>query len=444
MFVKSADRSNQKTGPLCQNVMESTPQVVRKQGRVRGSSVRKPQGLGGDYQRSEIDILKFDIKDKDLQLVHLNRQCEKLSNLSKSILQLIVDLEGATSEEFLSEEQRAEMPAPHDLVIILRHAISKLIEIHEGLPARFESDFSQTAEEMMNELEEKRNCIETTRARRDSYLRELQRLERMADIARKEKDSLLRISEGLDESKKETDAHTRDENLVFKEKMDTLRQSMKTLRASIQAKQELSQKTKEPPLLPPKRLLDMIKEDAQLNRDLTELQARVDREIQDRQVTEEEVVFIKEEIQRAQSMVDKYKATLTKEKQTRADEINERLKSQIARQREEFEWSLKSQNKRNTELEKQRKDLKEGEKLIEQFLQSLEKQLAAQMYKLPTLAQVQKKNSSSNPQRSSIGRPIRIPDDPEMRIIRKAIRKIKGTRLVSQSAIMASKLHPST
>lgn len=435
------DRFLQKITRCVTNVMDSTPQVTRKPMRVRGSSVRKPQGVSGDFQRSEIEILKFDIKDKDLQLAQLNRQCDKLDAVSQSIWKLIMDLEEATSEQFLSDDQRTEIPEPHELVTILRHGITKLLEIHEDLPNRFEQDFSKKAEEMMTELEEKQQLIANTIARREEYLRELKISERMAHISRTEKESLVKISEDLAQQKKATEVQAREENAIFKEKMQTLRDSLTTLRASIQAKKEESMKIKEPPDTPDVRLIDMIKEDAEMNRQATELQNRVEREIRERTVTEEEVEFTKSEIVRAKAMVEKYKAALTKEKKGRADEINENLRRQIARQREEFEWAIKSQNKRNTQLEKQRKDLLEGEEVIASFLQSLEKRLQAQMFKLPSLAQVQRKGPLP-PQRSSIGKPLRLPDDPEMRMIKKAIRRIKGTRLVSKSVIMESKLRP--
>jgi hypothetical protein len=177
-----------------------------------------------------------------------------------------------------------------------------------------------------------------------------------------------------------------------------------------------------------------------LNRRISELQKRLNREIEEKELAEAELVHVKFEIQRAEAMIHKFKASLTKEQQIAADNVNNSLKQFIEQQRADYKRAIANQRKRNLELEKQKAELIEEEKMLTGFLQSLEKQLQAQVGKLPSLAQLQHRlEPMTLPRRNPFLKQKRAPDDAEMRTVKKALIQLKAQKGAAKSVMVGSR-----
>jgi hypothetical protein len=411
------------------------------------SSVPRPRKVFRfeEHQRAEIDLMKRDIADKDAQIVHLTHQTERLDTISGLFYDLIIDLEHCTGESFLAADQRPpnELPSAHGLFALLRRGLTTLVTLHTDMAKRFEDDFAQRAEAALRRVQSDESEISALRSDRLRIADSIVRLNRLASLERSERQSIEAMADSLSQrmaqSAKQRDAETG----VVREQIAAVAESIASLEGAVRAKRERAAKAEEDAGTDsPKRVTDALKEDRELDLRIHELEKLVERERAERALSEAELVHVQGEIERAQEMIDTFKRNLTKEKQMSADAVNAKLKGFIEQQREEYRRAIANQRKRNTELEKQRTELTEEEKMLNGVLVSLEKQLQAQMQKLPSLAQLQQRGAIAGAQKRSMpAKAMRPIDDAEMRGIRKAIVLLKARKGVSKSVLVGSRFH---
>lgn len=402
-------------------------------------------GSESHHRFSEIEIMKKDILDKDIQIAQYNKQIDNLAYISRELWKLLMDLEEASTSQFLSPEQHQEssIPTPHESVAILKKAINQIIILHQELPIRFEKDFSTKATKISKETDDKRREVEAVRAQRYQTQKEIKQLKRIAYIQTSEKDSLGKYCEELIEQKDANDRTQEMECNNIKEQIKQIRDNISELKQIAQAKDQKNQKVhKLANQTISKRVIDTIKEDADIELEIVELQTRMERETTEHDVTKEELEHTRNEIERGKKILEKFKKSLGQEQKDAADRINNALKQKITEQRDKYQRAIKNQKKRNNELEHQKADLIEEEKMLSNFLQSVEKQLQAQMQKLPSLAMLQHRldppKPTKNPAMVSKSRK-RAPDDAEMRSIKKAMSKLQSRRMLAKSVIVQNK-----
>jgi chromosome segregation ATPase len=241
------------------------------------------------------------------------------------------------------------------------------------------------------------------------------------------------------QSAKQRDAEVsgvREEIAAVREAMAALQGTVKTQKDKV-ARAEVEAQTP-----PKKRVVEAVKDDAGLSLKINALQRLLEREQAEHELAEAELAHVKGEIRRAHEMIDTFKENLTKEKQDNADDVNSRLKQFIEQQRDDYRRAIANQKKRNIELEKQKTELTEEERMLTGVLQGLDKQLQAQMQRLPSLAQMQQRGIGTSVQkRTTPGKAMRPLDDAEMRGIKKAILLLKTRKGVSRSVLVGSRFH---
>lgn len=311
------------------------------------------------------------------------------------------------------------------------------------MPSRFEADFSKKATQIVDEINQKTAKIEEINSEREKVLAQVQKLERLASIQEKETESLKIICENLKEQKVSIDSHHMTQSAIIHDQIRSIKSNTKNLKQVARAKEEKNQKNAKIANMPPnKKTLDSIKEDIEIQDEIDQLQENLDRELQEHQMTNDELELTKVDIERAKVVIEKFKQSLTKEQKEAADSINNRLKQMIEQQREDFKRAMKNQRKANAELDKQKADLIEEERMLRNYLQSLEKQFQIQTQRLPSLSVLQHRFEPEMqqirgfPKRSK----QRAPDDSEMRTIKKAIFRLQNRKLVSKSVLVGKNL----
>jgi hypothetical protein len=391
---------------------------------------------------SDVDIMKRDIADKDTQIAHLNKQAADVAEISHALQQLIFDLERSTGEEFFSAEERSADPAAvvHEILGTSRAALTALLDLHHGLEDRYAAHFADRAQSIISEMESKRAQIEESRESRAQIAEQTKRLLRLKAIQQAEKGSLLSTLHSLSKNGSSSRQQQEHEDLVVRARMTTVRASMKEVQTSVDAKQgKYSELERRALSTGQRRMLESMKDDIALNRRIAGLQKRLNHEKWENDLSSQELVHVTCEIQRAEAMIERFKASLTKQQQISADNVNMSLRFFIENQREDFKRAIMNQRRRNTELERQRTELTEEEKMLAGFLQTVEKQLQAQMQKLPSIAQLQHQLFEfDRPRKTTTVKQKRVPEDAEMRGIRKAIIAVKS-RKAAKSAMVGSR-----
>jgi hypothetical protein len=400
-----------------------------------------------DHQRAEIEFMKHDIAEKDAQILHLTRQTEKLSSITNLFYHLLLDLEQSSGEQFLPSEQRPpnELPSAHGLFALVQKALMTIITLHTEMAKRFEADFAGRVDSALNRLHCDEEEIARIQADRLRITTEISRLNRLADIQRNERDSLESMARSLNLQMLQSAKHRDVETGIIREQIETVQESIVALQSTVRTKKEKTMKAEEESQTqPPKRVLDAVKADIALNQRIEALRKLVERETFDRKLSEAELVHVRVEIERAHAMINTFKMNLTKEKQMNADNVNSKLKQFIEQQREDYRRAIANQRKRNMELDKQKVELTDEERMLVGVLQGLEKHLQIQMQKLPSLAQLQQRTtviSTSIQRRGTPAKTMKPMDSAEMRGIRKAILLLKVRKGLSKSVLVGSRFH---
>jgi chromosome segregation ATPase len=295
----------------------------------------------------------------------------------------------------------------------------------------------------LRELEAKRAKINETKMQWATVMADVSRLHRLAAIERAEKQSVECIDRSLDAQKVASTQQLEQVAIETSEEVVAIEESMYNLQKEVRAKEEKCQKAEvQMQMQTPKLVMDAAKEEEFLNETIRDLRRCVEREMDERSLAEEELAHVKREIERAQEMIHKFKASLTKQQQDSADAVNDSLREFIEQQREEYRRAIANQRKRNMDLEKQKAELVEEEKLLTGLLQGLEKQLQAAMQRLPSLSELQHRTDGpGQARRSQLIKAKRAPDDGEMQTIKRQILQLKSRRRMARSVLAASRFH---
>ena len=227
------------------------------------------------------------------------------------------------------------------------------------------------------------------------------------------------------------------ETLAVNEEMSRIRKQIKICREEQNVKSKKNIEQRRIATAPySKRMRDTIKEDFELQNEISKLQQLLEHEYTSHCAAEEELAHTKREIERAKQVMNKYKLSHRKEEKIHSMAVNRDLRLYIEQQREDSQWAIKNQMKKNKELEKQRVDLVEEEAMLSTYLQHVEKKLAAQMLKLPDLAAIQHRTVEVPKRRIQTAVKKREPDDAEMRTIKKQMAKIHKERIRARTTLV--------
>jgi hypothetical protein len=105
----------------------------------------------------------------------------------------------------------------------------------------------------------------------------------------------------------------------------------------------------------------------------------------------------------------------------KAELVNEDLRKVIANQRRTFQSAIRYQKKKNKDYERQKADMIEEQEMLSEYLALVEKDLAAQMLKLPTLAHIHHKDEPESQPQKAEKKKVKEPDDSEMRSIKRVV-----------------------
>lgn len=389
--------------------------------------------------KTSVEILRRDILDKDQQISNLQSKITQINETYELIHKLIQDLESSTGIELLSYSQHNKFNSftPTEAVNYIRQGISSLIKIHKDMPNRFEKDFTQRVNQITDEMEQIDNQILDIQKKRQKTDQINQNLTRTLQIEESEKESLHAIVNNL---------RTQIENSDHQRLLDTMKTQndtadlQKKIRIYKEQKQQKSQKNEEQRLIATapysKRMKDTMKEDIELQEEISKLQQQLEREYQEHFQDEEELQHTENEIQRAKEVMMKFKMSHRKEEKIHADTVNRILRLFIDKQRDDSKWAIKNQMKKNRELERQKADLIEEEQMLSNYLQLVEKKLAAQMLKLPDLTLIQQRSDDAPKRRINVASKIRDTDDLEMRTIKRQMAKLQKDRIRARTAML--------
>lgn len=389
---------------------------------------------------TDIDIMKRDIIDKDRQIDILTKKISSLNETCQDIRNLILYIEDSTDSQLFTKEQRDKLDGmtPHESIDVLKKALRTLIDLHKELPQRYEEDFSQKVQNIANEIDRSNNVINALRARHSDLIHQNTVLDRMIYMADTERQSLKYLSEHLNEEVVADDmnvqiyaAQAKDHCMKMRKAIQEIHKQTKELEAK---NADIEAQINAPFT---KRMRDNMKDDIELSNEINDLQRQLEREYNAHTLAQEELDHTLAEIDRANVVQMKFKRSHTKAEKTNAEKVNKDLRTFIHHQREDYAWKIKNQIKRNKELERQKVDLEEEESMLRPYLQIVEKKLAAQMQKLPTLATLQHRDEPLSIQKrnKTAKNKKREPDDAEMRNMKRTISKIKAQRRRPQTTM---------
>lgn len=388
---------------------------------------------------SNTEFMRREVLEKDQQIAQLQAQVSQIDATYNSVHRLIKDLEVSISTQLLSPTQdlKFSLLTPSETVNFIRNGISTLIKIHTELPQRFEQDFADKITEFNNEIDETDKKIIETRKKREAIEQNNKLLERTYKIEDLERQSLVAIANNLRTQIQSNDNKRQMETLAVNEEMSRIRKQIKICREEQNVKSKKNIEQRRIATAPySKRMRDTIKEDFELQNEISKLQQLLEHEYTSHCAAEEELAHTKREIERAKQVMNKYKLSHRKEEKIHSMAVNRDLRLYIEQQREDSQWAIKNQMKKNKELEKQRVDLVEEEAMLSTYLQHVEKKLAAQMLKLPDLAAIQHRTVEVPKRRIQTAVKKREPDDAEMRTIKKQMAKIHKERIRARTTLV--------
>lgn len=402
------------------------------------SGVRKQSSIHRIQEcKSELEIIRRDVQEKDQQIRNLKKQVKKLEATSIDVKTLLIDLEAASGNTLMTPAQRSEFDqiSPHDSIAMVRNGIRGLIAIHSDLGKRFEEDFTAKATDAVNEMARINDEIEEVRFQIAEKRRTNQKLARIASMAEKERESLVVISDNLKQQMQLADEQYTLQAAENRDMIAKIHRKTAEMRVASEEKEQSNNDllmTVQAPIS--KTLRDNIREDIELSKEISKLQTLLERQFAEHSLVDAELNHVLVEIERAKETIEKFKVAHGKESMDRAERINRELRQKIDEQRETSEWNINYQVKKNKSLEKQKSDLEEEKAMLQQYLAVVEKKLAAQMLKLPTIASIQNRGEPPKVRVKTAKKKTREPDDLEMRGIKRAISHMQQQRRRAQTA----------
>ncbi|OHT09142.1 hypothetical protein TRFO_22161 [Tritrichomonas foetus] len=422
--------------PLPLNIQANNKTPIKKLIQSQSSFASDTSRRG----RSSTDIMRRDIAEKDQQILNLQNQIEQLDETYDLVYKLVKDLENSTSTDLSNQitENKLKSLNPHEAVGMIRNGLRTLVRLHRELPQRFEDDFTSHVNQIADEIEITEKKIEETRKRREFVEKANLKLVRRAKIEEAEKQSLSIIVDNLKNQIEANDRQRIMETNSANENMTKIKRQIRIFKEERGIKSLKNEEQRRIATAPmSKRMKDTIKEDFELQNEISRLQQLLEREYGEHSLDQEELIHTLNEIQRAKVVMMKFKKSHSKEEKNHAMTVNKNLRLLIEKQREDSKWAVKNQIKKNKELERQRVDLVEEEAMLSNYLVLVEKKLAAQKFKLPTLAMVQHRADEVQKRRVNTNlKKKREPDDAEMRTIKRQMGKLQKERARARTAMV--------
>ena len=390
---------------------------------------------------ADIDSMRRDLIEKQKQIESLTIKTAMYTETIEKIQELIHDIEVATEIPLVTEAQKAKFSylAPNDVVSFLRKGIKNLVQLHQETSKRFEASFHDKVQAIVEKIDEANKKTFETKKKQELIMNANQKLERDIALHHKERKSLQEISESFNQEIMEQKRRIQDISTEAKDLLQKHKNKIERLNTLTRQQQEENQiieaKTNAPPT---KQHYQKVLEMAESEQEIFHLQAELDHEITEHDLAKQELLHVESEIERAQEIIDKFKVTLNKDSRRAAHKVNDKLRKILAKQRDDFQWMIASQQKKNHELEKQYQDLVEEESMLKPYLQSVEKKLAAQMLKLPSLTTLQHKDKVQVPDKNTKGKITKTHEieDAEMRQIKKTMMKLRSKRTHVKSSLL--------
>lgn len=400
-------------------------------GRRTASSV-----FGTDNHHREIERMKRDIADKENQIQTFECQVKTFRECCQGLRQLIIDLEQASGTTFLNNDQQKNIDKmPHnEAVLVLRKALCYLVKEYQSLPSTYEKTFEQKAINLSEKIDEMNEKTKQVVLQRRQVQKEINVLNRIITINQKEKKSLQAYADSLQQATNDMIAQSNQTVAQTKDSIQKLKKEINTTESSISAREatniELLQSVNAPIV---KRHKDMLNNYQELTEEYQKLTVYYEKEKTQHDLTRKELEQTMSEIERAKITIQKFKENVSTKTIKYATKVNKDMRNYITEQREEQKRKLQATIKHNKDLERQINEMQEEQAMLLPYLQSIEKKLQAEMLKLPSLTDIQRRNDNE-PKRALTRLNKRELDDAEMRNVKRTLTRMKAKRARAKTA----------
>ena len=407
--------------------------------------------------KSEMEAYRRDILDKNAHIQKLTEKHEEYKLACNAIHNLILEFEKITRHKFFTKDQRAKniLITHFDYVKLIKESVSYILQRNDLLEEKFTQDFSKIAETSSDKLISIRNEFIKVRKKKEEWENLTKKMRRYYQINERERKSLQQIVNSLGQEKAEIDQSTQQAVSSFNIKMDKLQEERRSYQQQRKDNEKkytriINKKIPELKLVQRKKQKnDTTIEDSLLQKAIQELSKRYFMESGLYDKTRTEYEYILSEVQRGKDHINRHRKALSNQEIEKAQKVNQDLKEYIDKERIEDKIKYDSQVKKNKELERTIKEHLEEQQMLKQYLSQLEKKIAIQASKLPSL---QTAASATNPRyedssrtfQNQIQTTIKLGsrhrnDDIEMKLIKRAMSTISRKKQVSKMLNMPSK-----
>jgi hypothetical protein len=376
-----------------------------------------------------------------LEILNLRNKIRVYNDIMAGLAALVMDTAACTDPDTLTPREREEFASlsPDEAISALRRPMQAIVDVGATMADRYTNAFAEKAVSMSNELAALEREIESLRTERQVVSENNASLSRFADILAAEKQSLAAIAQNLQQQISRCGSEQELELARLQNEMLRLADESSEINSKSALAAKRSDDLKSVVQAPmTKRLRDYINEDVALSAKIPKLEALQQRQIEEHDLLREELRHTKREIARAKEVVLKFKNAHRPEEKETAERVNKRLRVDIDNQRVDMSRAVQNQIKKNQILEKQKADLVEEEILLKQYLAVVEKKLAAQIEKLPTLAQIQHRGEPESVLRKAKKARKRRParEDAELRGISRVMTNFQKDQKRAESSLV--------
>ena len=385
----------------------------------------------------ENERMRKDVAEKDAQIENFSAKVKISKDCSQGIRDLIMDLEESTGQEFLSKDQRETFEyMPHNQgILVIKKGMDYLIKEYDSLTDKYYSVFEEKAHKITDEIDQIEKSTRAIIMQRMDIQKELAQLDRVISIHKKEKDSLDQLAQSLQMQLDEQNDASKAEISARNAQLAKLRHEIQSTTMESMTQDTVNSNINQQLLLPvPKRHRDMLNDDKELEAEAAKLEKYLEKERREHALTRAALDHTLNEIARANETIMRYKVNVNSDTMRYATYVNTTMREYIKFQREEQKRKLLAQIKKNKDLERQINEMEEEKSMLIPYLAQVEKKLAAEMLKLPSLTDIQRRNEPE-PKKSLVKVNRRELDDNEMRSVKRTITRIKQKRVRAKTAI---------
>lgn len=392
--------------------------------------------FSSDNHHREIERMRKDIVDKENQIQMFECQVKTFRECCQGLRKLIVDLETASGTTFLNNDQRKNVEKmPHnESVLVLRKALGFLTKEYQTLPATYEKAFETKALNLSASIDKINDQTKQIILQRRQVQKENNVLNRIIEINTKEKKSLQAYAESIQKATNDQIAQSNQTILQTKDSIQKLKHEINNTNTSISNKTmvntELARTVNAGTSRRHKDMLDNYKN---LQDEYSRLLVYYEKEKTEHERTRKELEHTQSEIERAKRTIQKFNQSVSTKTIRYATQVNKDLRNYINEQREEQRMKLQATIKHNKDLERQINEQMEETGMLIPYLQSIEKKLQAEMLKLPSLTDIQRRNDNE-PKRALTKLNKREMDDVEMRAVKRTLTRMKVKRARAKTA----------